>query len=918
VVPSQLLVTKYLTPIVSQPLVERPRLDRLLESGLQRKLTLVSAPAGFGKSTLIASWVKTQLETHASDTTSDEAKSPLIAWVSLEASDNSAVLFWNYIFTAVENDFPGCTTEALNALQAPEQISLEHVLTLFINARMQHSNPNILILDDFHLITDGVIHRSLAFLLEHMPVQMHVMLLSRSEPPLPLARLRARRQVNEIGVEALRCTRAETASFLQDVMGVAVDDEAVTQLTVRTEGWLVGLQLLGLSLQGRRDPNAVLEELRGSQRYVLDYLMDEVLRQQPDAVQVFLLRTSILDRLNASLCDALLERDDGQVMLELLERANLFVIALDNHREWFRYHNLFREALQVRLGVLDLGVTRGLHLRASDWFAEQGDSFLAVSHAIQAEAWPRAVNLLAAMPYTDLLRPAEIPTLLRWFDQIPGDLIYRRFHLCQIYISFLSYSGQHAVADTWLQALSEYLSEHTDIPEAEHQTLSGYVAAARAQIAALFGDATRARAFARVAASLLPEQSVLERSAVMTAESTAALSDGEIVKAYQSVLPAIALMRQAGQLIIALAQTSVAAMYLQMQGRPRDAWTLLEQTLTQVVKPGDPPVAMASFLYIFQSFVLLERNELDAALELALQGIYLGEQAGFIACVEQGHNFLMPIHLARGEYVQAQAALDRVVQMPLHQNSIFEHALWITPVQVKLWLACGELRRAQDWADQLETSERPSAALARERQDVALVRVLLASDQPERALLVLQRIVPGAIRNERWDHVLEMWLLEVVAQHLNKNQSAALEVLERAVLLGEPQRYVRRFLDEGPVMASLLSTLLSKKREQESGSKFLAYLETLLSAFQANESPDMVLTAHPKTALVSALLSGRETDVLGLLARGLSNDEIARKLQVSKHTVKSHVVNVLSKLEASNRTHAVAQARVLGLIEGDA
>jgi LuxR family transcriptional regulator, maltose regulon positive regulatory protein len=848
--PNQLLVTKCLIPIVSQPLVQRDRLTHSLERGLQRKLTLVSAPAGFGKTTLLAAWASSQnLGDQRTDKVQNPQPAPLIAWVSLDASDNIPEQFWQYVFTALERAIPGSATEVLKLLQAPLQVSLESVLTSFINLRLELPTSSLLILDDYHLISDETIHASIAFLLEHLPPKMHVLLLSRTEPPLPLARLRANRQVHEIGVEDLRCTLAEADTFLREVMGVQLTDDLMTQMTARTEGWLVGLQLLGLSLQGRRDPKAVLEELRGSQRYVLDYLMDEVLRQQPEVMQRFLLQTSILERLSASLCNAVLGRSDSQAMLEMLERANLFVVMLDDRRQWFRYHHLFREALQTRLDLLEPDLAHGLHLRASQWFAAHGDSFAMAFHVIQSEAGSEALNL----------------------------------------------------------------------SDVERRKQTGYVAAARAQMAGMQGDVVRAREFARVALTLLPSESLIERSAATAAESTAALASGDIQLAYQTILQAAALMQKAGHPMAALSQTAVAGLYLHMQGRLTDAESLLDQTLAQVVQPGDPPVVTACLIYVFQAFLLLERNRLDAALKLVMQAIHLAEQVGFDAASELGYTILSSIHLARNEHEQSQTSIDRAIRMPLQHDNPFQQAMAVTPIQVRLWLAKNELEQAQDWVRQLESSP-PLALFPQERLEVSRSRVLLTLGQVDLALEILDNLLPAASESGRWDHVLEMWLLQVVSHHFAGDENAALEVLERCVILGESRGFIRRFLDEGLIIASMLLRL----REQQPESISIAYLEMLLAAFGTGAVPaKIVVRAQPKTAKTHLLhfsptqLSGREKEVLELLARGLANDDIARRLEVSKYTVKSHVSSLLSKLEAKNRTHAVSQARNLGLLERD-
>ena len=450
-VQEHLLATKFFVPSSPHALISRSHLDSLLHEGLRRQLTLVSAPAGFGKTTLLAHWVHSLpqeiLENHR------------VAWVSLDEADKSAVRFWTYVLTALNKSEPGVATSALQLLQAPRVPALEVVLTALINVLSQATHSYVLILDDYYLVDNPAVHASLNYLVEHQPPQLHLIILTRTDPPLNLPRLRARGQLLEVRNEQLRCTAEEATAFLQEIMGIELPPEALQEMIARTEGWLVGLQLLGLSLQGRSNPYDLLPLLSGTHHYILDYLTEEVLRQQPAAVQRFLLHTSILERLSAPLCDVVTEQADSQQMLECLERANLFVLPLDEQRHWYRYHALFAEALRARLEREAGEIIPALDLRASQWFAEKGLMIEAVHHALQAKAWQRAADLIESCAQTLSWRQDEVPMFLRWLEFLPPEIVRVRLRLSLFYSEILLIVGQLKAIEPWLQAAEAVLTK---------------------------------------------------------------------------------------------------------------------------------------------------------------------------------------------------------------------------------------------------------------------------------------------------------------------------------------------------------------------------------------------------------------------------------------------------------------------------
>src|SRR6266852_3632632 len=379
----QLLTTKFFIPSPSHAFIPRPRLTAQLSASLQHKLTLVSAPAGFGKTTLLSAWVQAL-----------PPGNPHVAWVSLDEGDNDALRFWEYALTALDNRQPGLCAPFLNFLQTERSLSVQYFLTALINTLVKQTEQFLLILDDYHVITEPEVHGSLTYLLEHLPPQLHMILATRADPPLSLSRLRARDQVFEVRTEQLRCTSEEALAFFTQAMRITLTSEEIREVEVRTEGWMAGLQLLALSMRGRTDPSVLLAEVHGTHRYILDYLTDEVLRQQPAALQTFLLRTSILERLCAPLCDRVMGQSGSQLVLEHLEQANLFVVALDEWRQWYRYHALFAETLRYRLQQTEGEAVAALHLRSSQWYAEEGNLHEAVRHATSAGDWQRVADLI--------------------------------------------------------------------------------------------------------------------------------------------------------------------------------------------------------------------------------------------------------------------------------------------------------------------------------------------------------------------------------------------------------------------------------------------------------------------------------------------------------------------------------------------
>ena len=806
------VATKFFVPTPSHTLISRPRLVALLMEGFTQKLTLVSAPAGFGKTTLVSAWVRSLPKDHAQ-----------VAWVSLDSRDNEPIRFWTAVLTALEQRAPGIGRAALTLLHAQPSPALEYVLTTLINRLSETTTPWVLLLDDYQVISKPAIHAQLLYLVEHQPSHVHLLLLSRSDPPLSLPRLRARGEVLEVGAEELRATVEETAAYLSDVMGIRLPEAVVSELTARTEGWLVGLQLVGLSLQRSANPATMLEEVRGSQRYILDYLVEEVLQQQPPAVQRFLLRTSILEEFCAPLCDAVVGKPQGhqssQQVLEELERANVFVVPLDEHRQWYRYHVLFAEALRYQLEQQHADELDALHVRASTWYAEQGNTFEAVQHALLAHAWQLAADLIEQVPYWLMWNEGQgqVMTLRQWLQALPAD--------------------------------------------------------------------------------------------VLLVQSVAYFAAGEMGAASQSALEAERLAQAAGNVPGAIYYLSVAALWLMACGHLHEAWQLLERAVRQATELAGVMSPGMDLTYALQAELLREWNRLDEALTLATQAIEWAERLGTPAALVVPYAVLARVALSRGNPEAARAALERGEDVKRKLDNTQFFSFYITVVQMQLWLAQGELAHAARWADELLQNGGSSAAIGREREKVALIRLLLAQDRPTEVRTRLAPLVERATQQKHWGLVIELRLLQAQAQSLLHEEQEALAHLWQAVRLAETEGYVRLFVDEGP----LLETLLGRLRERERRRGPTPYMDTLLAAFPPREQAEQPPVSARKPGWLNPL-SPRELEVLQQLSRGASNQEIAKMLVITVETVKRHVGHILGKLRVNNRTQAGVRARTLGLL----
>jgi LuxR family maltose regulon positive regulatory protein len=894
---SPLLATKLYIPHPRPDLVARIRLtERLSEAlGTQCRLTLISAPPGFGKTTLLSEWIS-------------RVACPA-AWVSLDEGDNDPVRFWAYIIAALKLILPDVGDHALALLQSPQQSPIESVLIVLINEIASVPNTFVLVLDDYHVIETLSIHNALAFLLDHLPPQMRLIIAGRADPPLPLARLRARGQLIELHAVDLRFTPEETATFLNQVMGLNLSTRDIAALEAHTEGWIAGLQLAALSMQGREDIASFIAAFTGSNRYIFDYLVEEVLRNQPADVQTFLLQTCLLDRLCGPLCDAVTGRVGSQAMLTVLEQANLFTIPLDEERRWYRYHHLFADFLQSRLNETQPEVTPSLHRRAADWYEQNGLPAEAVIHALAAQDIERAARLIEQAADI-MLRHGEVATLLSWLDALPEQLVHSRPQLCLHRAWALVSTGQLNTVESLLQDAERGLQ--TCPPTDEIAIMRNEATVIRAVAAFAQQDMPRAIELGRQALKLMPTDglSIFRRSLTVMILGSAYRLSGNVTAAKQTLADAIAISQTGSAALIAIASICNLAMLEMMQGHLHQAAETFQQALklaTQYSAQSLPTVGMA---YVGMGDLLREWNDLDGATRQLVDGIeLLGKQWDIGSLFADGYIPLARVKQAQGDAAGVLDVLQKAEQLArkLNWTLLVEQ---VAAYRARAQVLQGDVEAATLWAQGRGLGIEDELSYLHEAEYLTWVRVLITQNKPLEATRLLSRLLRAAESGGRTNSVIEIMALEALAHRACGDTAQALAVLERALTLAEPEGYVRVFVDEGEPMRLLLQRI----KAEDGTLRVKEYFGHLLAAFEKRPtSADL----HPSALTLQPLvepLTEREIELLPLIASGLSNQEIAEKLYVTVGTAKTHLRNIYRKLGVKSRTQALARAKEMGLL----
>jgi LuxR family transcriptional regulator, maltose regulon positive regulatory protein len=922
-----LLVTKFTIPPVRSALLQRSHLLAVLDQSRSFPLTLLSASAGFGKTTLLSTW--------ASQSTSQ------VGWLSLDEQDNDPARFWAYVIAALRHSGSPVGEAAEALLHSPRPSLLTGALTSLINELAALAQDTALILDDYHLIREQAIHDSLQFLLDHLPPCLHLLLASRGDPKLPLARLRARGQVVEIRETELRLSGEEAARFLTQVMNLSLSEEDTGRLERRTEGWIAGLQLAALSLRRHHDMSAFIQAFTGSHRFILDYVQEEILEPLPEVQQRFLLHTSVLTRMNAEVCQALTGEQASQQMLESLERANLFLVPLDEERRWYRFHTLFREVLLARLQATQPEQVSRLHREAALWYQHQAWPHEAIPHALATQDFFFVAELLEAT-VERLHLQGELKTLLAWIKQLPEEVLRAHPRLATSYILAFNLLSPFSDGEEkeylnllWAGVEQTLQSEdQTRLSLAERDRL-------RNRMTILNGM--------RLAIKALSDGNVEQLNSVVELERHLSLDDDAVWRLLPGDSIAMA-YRLAGNLLPMVSALQESRKMARMtQNRYQEAqilWGLIAalialgqlrqardhcQELHQLVDSLGGPLPVAAYPDVFQAQLAYEWNQLEVAKSAAEIAIEQTAPLQYMDILMSAYDVLVRVCMAQGDITGAEQAVREMER--LNQSAgIPLFRPYFESLRVHLWLAQGNLTQAVDWAE--HTPYHQEVPLySRESAYLELARVYLAQQRYPLALQRLTALLSSAEQVARVGSMISILALQVAALQASGATQEALRVLLRLLTLAEPEGYLRVFLDAGETVQQALQALLTTEHMRASISPvppaLASYARTVLAAFASEQhqivqqeailpvSKALPPASSPSSQAAQQLLeplTPREQEVLRLLAEGASNQEIARQLVVSFATAKKHVASILSKLGAENRTQAIARARSLSLL----
>jgi LuxR family maltose regulon positive regulatory protein len=804
----------------------------------------------------------------------------------------------------------------LALLKSPQPLPNDAVPTILVNDLAGLDSDLVLVLDDYHAIQNGSVHAALSFLLDHLPDKLHIVVSTRVDPPWPLARFRARNQLIEVRAQDLRFTTEEAAAFLNQVMGLNLSTDDVAALEARTEGWVAGLQLAALSMKGRSDIAGFVKAFTGSHAYVAEYLVEEVLQRQAEDVQTFLVQTSILERLNAALCEAVTGRQDGQARLMALHRANLFVIPLDDVGQWFRYHHLFADLLQARMGHIMLpDAVADLHRRAAAWYEQNGFANEAVNHALAAKDFDGAARLVEQNAYPIVTR-GELATLLQWSKALPDDVTKRRPLSLLAKAWALTFAGAIEQVEPLLQLAEAQIKIDSETPIARE--VLGNAAAMRAYLAMMTGDDSHSLEFAERAEALLPESSVQPRSFLAYTLGMAYRGQGNYEKAAEAFAREVQMGAASGDLLTWATGTVEVANTRRLQGRLREAGEMCRQALRRIAEQEVNQFGSLAKVDIALGEVLREQNELDEARTRVTDA--LARMQAWDMLTDQLFTYLTLIHIQEslGDFVGAFKTLRTAKDLKATHPVFGSLARLLDLHEIRLSLATHDIAAAERLMDGLQPGM-SRMVFTREQELITLARLRLAQGRPDEATIILYPLATEAEAAGRKGSLLEILALQACTLQAQGDQDASVTVLTKALVLAEPEGFVRVFVDEGDVMQQLLATVASQPApaSDQASIPLKTYVSKLLDAFQGSPSSGVALRSQDKVAGLVEPLTSRELEVLRLIATGDSNQTIADKLVITVSAVKKHTGNIFGKLNVNSRTQALARARQLGLLPAD-
>ena len=896
-----LLASKLYVPQPRPDLVQRTHLIDRLNIGIHQKLTLISAPAGFGKTTLLSEWVS-------------QSETP-VAWISLDKGDVDSVHFIHYLVAALQSIQANLGKAALSMLRSPQQPPIKSIMINLIKEIADIPSEFVLVLDDYHSIDTKKIQHLVEFLVDYLPDQMRLIIATRVDPPLPLARLRVTNQLNELRTSDLCFTEDETTLFFNKTINLKLSSHDISILESRTEGWIAGLQLAGISMRSRQDIPSFIKTFAGDDRHIVDYLAEEVLNLQSDQILNFLLQTSILNRLSEPLCDFVTNIKGSQKILDGLEKANLFIVPLDNKRRWYRYHHLFADLLRQRLHQKNSPLVPELHCRASKWYEQNNLKDEAVDHALAAGDFARAADLIEEHVDATWLH-GEHAKLWCWLEELPAELVFSKPQLSILHAWDQLANGQQNVAEQSLEAAEQALDSGTNratetspiepdrLPGTDRMKLQGRIAATRALGASYRGDVAGIIQYARQALEFLPEQDSAWRSTAAMALGDAHSIKGEMAVAHQARLEALEASKATGNIYLIMLTSLRLSVTLRQRGRLRQVLEVCLHLIQLADENGLAQTAITGWLLATWGEVLAELNNLDEATDKAGKGVELTERGYDVALPVLGWSYLglMRVLFSRGD----MAGVEEIIQKMENIAREYDVPPWITNQiaawKGRTWLAQGKLAALSQWVQERGLDVNGEPTFLHEMEYVVFARVLIAKGRLDEGIKILQRLLKAAETGGRTPRVIEILMLQALAFQAGGDTTQAIATLDRALTLAEPEGFVRIFVDEGPPIAELLEKILDAKVDVPR-----AYVKKLMSAFR--------LSKFIKTddGLVERL-SERELEVLGLIAAGLSNKKIMKELFISLSTVKTHIRNIYSKINVHSRTKAILRAKELGLL----